>query len=173
MSADPYPIIANLNPVPQKQKKKFLKFAIIPLLVVLIMGGWYLIQNKLWQRSFVKEDPTATQSAQTKHGVWVGFFEFDTTTRRAQLKGQEVSDMHLLAPVVTEKPEVSEGEWVFKVTTTDKEGKVLYISYRVVSIHQSAGNPGIWDFGAAVPYAPGVIIRIFDAEENQIYTGNI
>lgn len=173
MSAEAYPIIANPNPFPQKQKKKFLKFAVIPLMAVLVIGGWYLIQNKPWQRAVVKEDPTI--QTQEQHGaVWSAFFEFDTSKKEAFVKGfPKKSNADLFVPVITDSPEPAEGEWGFEVVVESTDGVVFYRSYRKLEILPLESNHNIWEFGLAVPYKENSILRLFDLEGNQIFAQNI
>lgn len=85
MSDEAYPIIVNPNPAPPKKPKiTFKKFLVLVIVLVLLTGSWYLIQNKPWQKKAILEDPTVEKQATLADAaIWSAIFELDTTTKRA------------------------------------------------------------------------------------------
>lgn len=172
MSDEAYPIIVNPNPVsPKKPKKKFL---LLIMVLVVLTSFWYLVQNKPWKKVAVQKDITSQETAQTHSAVWTAFFELDTTTNEAKIKGEpEISSTDLFTLPTAEKPEPKEGEWAFEVTVENDKKEIVYRSYRAMKIFPQEDNPKIWDFAVAIPYLKNGILRIFNLESNQIFVGNI
>lgn len=175
MPDEVYPIIVNPNPTTPKQK---FKTPVIKLFLALILvliastGSWYLIQNKPWGR--LKNQSTKETVTPGHPQVWIAFFEFDSSTNAARIKGAaQILNTDILAPPIIEKPEPEENKWVFQVVVNNKKGETLYSSYRKMSIFVSETNPNAREFGVAVPYFKNGILRIFDLEGNQIFVGNI
>lgn len=170
-----YPIIVNQNPVPPKQKPKipFKKFFVLIVVFLLLSGSWYLIQNKPWQKIISSKETGIKEGKleSTHPEIWMVVLELDTTVNKAQAKGDpRIYKGDLPAISITEKLKSKEGEWSFQVVIEDKEGKILYSSYRTVSILPLDENPNIWEFGVATPYIKGSILVLYDLDGNQFYS---
>lgn len=177
MPDEVYPIIVNQNPVlPKKPKTSFVKlFITLTIVIVVLTGAWYLIQNKPWQKFTVQEDPTIKQQKTQAHGeVWMGFLELDTTTNIARLREEpRITNSDLFAPIITKRPQLGEGEWAFEVVVENRNREIVYRSYRIMSIFPGEDNPKIWDFAVAIPYTSGGILQILDLNQKQIFVEQI